>query len=103
MRPGRGSDVDQFRPVDHEGATVTSLSVEPSSTEQWFTGGVRPSDDAGAGVADIAQIDPPGPGWVTAAVEPALRSAVERLPGPVRGIAGYHLGWCDEAGRPAGG
>jgi geranylgeranyl diphosphate synthase type I len=36
-----------------------------------------------------------------AAVEPALRAAVDTLPGSMRGIAGYHLGWWDEHGRPA--
>ncbi|MFD8978588.1 polyprenyl synthetase family protein [Streptomyces sp. NPDC059564] len=36
-------------------------------------------------------------------VGPALRSAVDRLPGPVRHIAGYHLGWWDEHGRPVDG
>ncbi|REE94827.1 family 2 encapsulin nanocompartment cargo protein polyprenyl transferase [Thermomonospora umbrina] len=34
-------------------------------------------------------------------VDPALRTAVDTLPSPVRRIAGYHLGWWDERGRPA--
>ncbi|MFD0920475.1 family 2 encapsulin nanocompartment cargo protein polyprenyl transferase [Saccharopolyspora rosea] len=33
-------------------------------------------------------------------VEPALRAAVDRLPGRMRHIAGYHLGWWDEHGAP---
>lgn len=36
-------------------------------------------------------------------VLPALRSAVDSLPEPVRGMAGYHFGWLDESGRPAAG
>jgi len=35
-----------------------------------------------------------------ARVEPALRAAVDTLPEGVRGIAGYHFGWWDAAGRP---
>ncbi|QXJ20335.1 polyprenyl synthetase family protein [Actinomadura graeca] len=39
----------------------------------------------------------------TAAVfAPAFRAAVHRLPAPVRGVAGYHLGWWDEHERPSG-
>lgn len=34
-------------------------------------------------------------------MEPALRAAVDTLPGPVRHIAGYHLGWWEPDGRPA--
>ncbi|KFU82026.1 geranylgeranyl diphosphate synthase, type I [Amycolatopsis lurida] len=36
-----------------------------------------------------------------ATIVPALRTAVDALPGPVRRIAGYHFGWWDEDGRPA--
>ena len=32
---------------------------------------------------------------------PELRKAVGRLAEPVRGVAGYHLGWLDAQGRPA--
>lgn len=34
-------------------------------------------------------------------VAPALRDAVDRLPAPVRHIAGYHFGWWDQHGEPA--
>ena len=34
------------------------------------------------------------------AVEPVLRSAVDRLPGYLRRVAGYHFGWWDDSGRP---
>ena len=34
-------------------------------------------------------------------VVPGLRAAVERLPQPLRDVVGYHIGWCDDAGRPA--
>ncbi len=39
-----------------------------------------------------------------AVVEPALREAVDSLPGALRHIAGYHLGWWDEkgVGEPGG-
>lgn len=37
-----------------------------------------------------------------AAVTPALRAAVDTLPGAVRRIAGYHFGWWDRNGEPAG-
>jgi len=37
-----------------------------------------------------------------AGVGPALRAAVDRLPDSMRVIAGYHLGWWDEHGRPSG-
>jgi geranylgeranyl diphosphate synthase type I len=33
-------------------------------------------------------------------VAPALRSAVDRLDDHSRLVASYHLGWCDERGRP---
>lgn len=35
-----------------------------------------------------------------ARVGPALRSAVDGLPAPLRHVIGYHLGWWDEQGRP---
>ena len=38
--------------------------------------------------------------WSRGLVEPALRSAVERLPSSMLHIAGYHFGWWDEHGRP---
>ncbi|GAB3415801.1 family 2 encapsulin nanocompartment cargo protein polyprenyl transferase [Flindersiella endophytica] len=34
---------------------------------------------------------------------PALRAAVERLPGSARRVAAYHFGWLDEQGQPASG
>ena len=34
-------------------------------------------------------------------LEPDLRESVERLPAPMRRIAGYHFGWWDELGTPA--
>ncbi|POM23313.1 (2E,6E)-farnesyl diphosphate synthase [Actinomadura rubteroloni] len=36
----------------------------------------------------------------SASVEPALRAAIDELPGPLRLIAGYHAGWWDAEGRP---
>jgi geranylgeranyl diphosphate synthase type I len=36
-------------------------------------------------------------------VEPALRSAVDRLSPELRPVAQYHLGWVDPEGRPVGG
>ncbi|HEX4722055.1 MAG TPA: family 2 encapsulin nanocompartment cargo protein polyprenyl transferase [Pseudonocardiaceae bacterium] len=41
-------------------------------------------------------------GWSRELVTPALRAAIDTLPGPVRRIAGYHFGWWDADGRPAG-
>jgi geranylgeranyl diphosphate synthase type I len=38
--------------------------------------------------------------WSRNMVDPALRLAVDELPGSVRRIAGYHFGWWDEHGRP---
>ncbi|OLR91295.1 family 2 encapsulin nanocompartment cargo protein polyprenyl transferase [Actinokineospora bangkokensis] len=35
-----------------------------------------------------------------ALLDPALRAAVDSLPGSMRSIAAYHLGWHDEHGRP---
>jgi len=35
-----------------------------------------------------------------AEITPALRTAVDTLPGSVRRIAGYHFGWWDEHGEP---
>ncbi|MCW2912658.1 MAG: Geranylgeranyl pyrophosphate synthase-like protein [Actinomycetia bacterium] len=40
--------------------------------------------------------------WSRSVVEPALREAVDTLPDSMRHIAGYHFGWWDEHGRPAG-
>jgi geranylgeranyl diphosphate synthase type I len=36
--------------------------------------------------------------WSRELVDPALRTAVESLPGSMRRIAGYHLGWWDQQG-----
>ncbi|MGH8930882.1 MAG: family 2 encapsulin nanocompartment cargo protein polyprenyl transferase [Egibacteraceae bacterium] len=38
--------------------------------------------------------------WSRAAVEPALRAAVDALPSSMRRIAGYHFGWWNEHGQP---
>ncbi len=40
--------------------------------------------------------------WTEELVEPAVRLAVDALPGAMRHIAGYHLAWWDDHGRPAG-
>ncbi|TQM78913.1 geranylgeranyl diphosphate synthase type I [Saccharothrix saharensis] len=40
--------------------------------------------------------------WSRAGLDPALRSAVDRLPDSMRAVAGYHFGWWDEDGRPTG-
>ncbi|BCB84057.1 dimethylallyltransferase [Phytohabitans suffuscus] len=40
--------------------------------------------------------------WSRACVDPALRAAVDTLPGALRQIAGYHLGWWDRDGRAVG-
>ncbi|MFI5589308.1 family 2 encapsulin nanocompartment cargo protein polyprenyl transferase [Amycolatopsis sp. NPDC051758] len=39
--------------------------------------------------------------WSKGLVDPALRSAAERLPDAMRRIAGYHFGWWDAQGEPA--
>jgi geranylgeranyl diphosphate synthase type I len=39
--------------------------------------------------------------WSRTVFAPALQEAVESLPGPMRRIAGYHLGWWDSDGTPA--
>ncbi|MBN6039256.1 family 2 encapsulin nanocompartment cargo protein polyprenyl transferase [Amycolatopsis sp. 195334CR] len=41
--------------------------------------------------------------WSRSSVQPALRAAVDTLPGSLRRIAGYHFGWLDERGAPADG
>ncbi|GAB2848688.1 family 2 encapsulin nanocompartment cargo protein polyprenyl transferase [Actinoallomurus bryophytorum] len=38
--------------------------------------------------------------WSRGMVDPALRSAVDTLPGSMRLIAGHHFGWWDERGDP---
>lgn len=40
-------------------------------------------------------------GRTLAAVDPLLRTAVRSLPGGVRAVAEYHLGWRDRTGAPA--
>jgi geranylgeranyl diphosphate synthase type I len=42
-------------------------------------------------------------GWARGVAEPAHRAAVNRLPGRLRQIVGYHAGWWDADGRPSGG
>jgi geranylgeranyl diphosphate synthase type I len=39
--------------------------------------------------------------WGRDLVTPALRTAVDALPGSMRRICGYHFGWWDDQGRPA--
>jgi geranylgeranyl diphosphate synthase type I len=39
--------------------------------------------------------------WSKGLVDPALRTAAERLPDAMRRIAGYHFGWWDAQGEPA--
>ena len=41
-------------------------------------------------------------GWARERVDPALRAAVDSLPGSIRRIAGYHFGWWDSGERPTG-
>lgn len=38
--------------------------------------------------------------WSRGLVDPALRKAVDSMPGPMRHIGGYHFGWWDEHGNP---
>lgn len=38
--------------------------------------------------------------WSRGKVDPALRAAVDTLPGSMRLIAGHHYGWWDERGEP---
>ncbi|OXM47371.1 family 2 encapsulin nanocompartment cargo protein polyprenyl transferase [Amycolatopsis alba] len=38
---------------------------------------------------------------VRGVLDPGLRAAVDRLPEPVRTVAGYHFGWWDERGEQA--
>lgn len=38
--------------------------------------------------------------WTKSLIEPALRQAIDSLPGAVRLVAGYHLGWWDAEGTP---
>ena len=38
--------------------------------------------------------------WSRSVVDPAMHAALDTLSPPVRHIAGYHLGWHDEHGRP---
>lgn len=40
--------------------------------------------------------------WGRNTVDPVLRAAVDMLPASIRPIVGYHFGWRDEHGRPAG-
>ncbi|MBB6475565.1 family 2 encapsulin nanocompartment cargo protein polyprenyl transferase [Sphaerisporangium rubeum] len=54
-----------------------------------------------SGVMTGARPAPEVLAWSRDLVRPALRAAVETLPGSVREIAGYHFGWLDEQGRPA--
>lgn len=39
--------------------------------------------------------------WSRGLLDPALREAVDSMPGSMRLIAGYHFGWLDERGKPA--
>ncbi len=39
--------------------------------------------------------------WSKSLVDPALRTAAERLPDMMRRIAGYHFGWWDAQGEPS--
>ncbi|RSM35432.1 polyprenyl synthetase family protein [Amycolatopsis balhimycina DSM 5908] len=41
--------------------------------------------------------------WSRGLVDPALRTAAERLPEAMRRIAAYHFGWADTHGRPSPG
>jgi geranylgeranyl diphosphate synthase, type I len=39
--------------------------------------------------------------WSRNTVEPALRAAVDTLPGSIRHVVGYHFGWWDQHGHPS--
>jgi geranylgeranyl diphosphate synthase type I len=39
--------------------------------------------------------------WSRRRLDPALRAAVDSLPGSMRRVASYHFGWSDEHGAPA--
>jgi geranylgeranyl diphosphate synthase type I len=55
------------------------------------------TDDTTTGRSAAASLS-----WSRETVEPALRAAVDTLPGPTRLITGYHLGWWDDKGAPIG-
>ncbi|MFD0688275.1 family 2 encapsulin nanocompartment cargo protein polyprenyl transferase [Actinomadura fibrosa] len=41
--------------------------------------------------------------WSRSLLDPALRDAIDTMPGSMRDIAAFHFGWQDERGRPTGG
>jgi geranylgeranyl diphosphate synthase type I len=41
--------------------------------------------------------------WSRETIDPALRAAIDTLPGSTRHFAGYHFGWWDAQGRPDSG
>ncbi|TDP96632.1 geranylgeranyl diphosphate synthase type I [Labedaea rhizosphaerae] len=55
-------------------------------------------------IADPSGTRSPGEvlSWSRATLEPALRGAVDTLPGSLRHLVGYHFGWWDERGGPTG-
>ncbi len=59
----------------------------------------RVSDDQAPGPASLGRVFT----QVQDLVLPSLRATVDRLPGSMREVAGYHFGWYDESGRPATG
>ena len=84
-------------------STLSKVGVESPLTGRASSGdgdAVGCTSGVGIDVADLRGVDPLGVEWTTALVEPALRSVVDRLPVSVQHVAGYHFGWCDEAGRP---
>ncbi|RFS81809.1 polyprenyl synthetase family protein [Actinomadura spongiicola] len=59
----------------------------------------RAGDPGGGGVRSADEVL----AWSRALLDPALRDAVETLPGTMRDIAAFHFGWRDVRGRSASG
>ncbi|TDC51802.1 polyprenyl synthetase family protein [Actinomadura sp. KC345] len=94
-------------PVWGDDPAVLSCGHRPEPGEP-RPGGARAARARPGGDRESARPDRARPaaevlGWSRRLLDPALRDAVESLPGPARDIAAFHFGWRDERGGPAGG
>ena len=81
-------------------ARAQDARAQDARAEDARAEGARPGDAPEGGRArPAAEVL----GWSRRLLDPALREAVESLPGPARDIAAFHFGWRDERGGPAAG
>ncbi|MFF6997242.1 family 2 encapsulin nanocompartment cargo protein polyprenyl transferase [Streptomyces sp. NPDC008313] len=102
--PGRRTPIEGRSPTEHQGALARQGASErhgPPAQRQAPAAETSPGQEAWR--SSDGQEAPRILEDARASVDPALRGAVDSLPGSMRRIARYHFGWEHADGRPAAG